>query len=148
MRQAFNVWWIPNVENEMDQPGFQAADGRAGSRSVSEWASLQQDLIAGFLHLLHSEPAGNLRTRPTPRNLAGFLRQPGDQYWKRSIQKVGKNGLSGRAERQTMFMKRWGGKCQGEWRGSARVLPVVPSIQELSGIHSAYDLAAGEIKRF
>lgn len=71
-------------------PGFQAAGGRAGSTSVSKWASLQQDLIAGFLHLFHPEPAGNLRTRSTPRNLAGLLRQPGDQYWKRNIQKVGK----------------------------------------------------------
>lgn len=62
MRQAFKCLRIPSAENEMGQPGFQAVSDRVGSRSVSKWGSLQKALIAGSLHLFHSEAAGNLRT--------------------------------------------------------------------------------------
>lgn len=45
-------------------------------------------------------------------------------------------------------MKQWEGKCQGSrGRGLARVLPFLPSIQGLSGIHSGYDLAAAVIQK-
>lgn len=66
----------------------------------------------------------------------------------REYLKVENYFLAGKVPRQTSFMKQWKGKCQGSReRGLARVLPFLPSIQGLSGIHSGYDLAAAVIQK-